>query len=158
MLCKLLLISLAAIIPSQKPFRLTAAEQRMVKEINNWRAERNLPPMEVDPTLMKLARESAPYFSHRIRGRWVWQRAWAAGFRGFATDNIAKGHESPQQAVRHWGEEEHSVGHDKQMRGLFNMNGKWQNYRFDLVGVGIHKRKYIAIFGRKDGSQDRRGN
>ena len=118
MLCKLVLMSLMTIIPSKKPFQLTAAEQQMVKEINDWRSERDLAPMKVDPTLMKVARESAPFFNHRVRGRWVWQRARAAGFRGFATDNIAKGHESPQQAVRHWGDEEHSVGHDKQMRGL----------------------------------------
>jgi uncharacterized protein YkwD len=154
MLCKLALISLVAIIPNQKPFQLTAAEQSMVREINEWRAERDLEPLQVDPALMKVARESAPYFNHKIRGRWVWQRVRSAGFRGFATDNIAKGQESPQQAVRDWGDEEHSVGHDKQMRGLFNMNGKWRNYRFDRVGVGIHKHKYIAIFGKQDAKDD----
>ena len=34
------------------------------------------------------------------------------------------------------------------MRGYFNMNGKWCNYKFNRIGVGICGRKYIAVFGR----------
>jgi hypothetical protein len=30
------------------------------------------------------------------------------------------------------------------------MNGQWQNYQFNRIGVGISGRKYIAIFGRSD--------
>jgi hypothetical protein len=42
-----------------------------------------------------------------------------------------------------------SDGHARQMRGYFKMNGRWQNYDFDRIGVGISGRKYIAIFGRQ---------
>jgi hypothetical protein len=35
------------------------------------------------------------------------------------------------------------------MRGYFKMNGRWQNYNFDRIGVGVSGRKYIAIFGRQ---------
>lgn len=145
---KLILIVLVATVPTGKN-SLSHDETRMVKEINRWRAERDLPPLKVDPILMKVARKSAPYFSHQVNGKWVWERARAAGFDGFATDNIAKGHESPKKAVRHWGDEKHSSGHDKQMRGYIMLNGRWKDCRFDRVGVGIKGHRYIAIFGKK---------
>jgi hypothetical protein len=37
-----------------------------------------------------------------------------------------------------------------QMRGFFNMNGRWRNYRFNRIGVGVCGRKYIAVFGRDE--------
>jgi uncharacterized protein YkwD len=131
---------------SAKPaIRLTEKEQRLVNAVNEYRAKYDLAPLKVDPLLMCEARCSAPHFSHQIGGRWCWHRCRQRGFRGFASDNIANGHPTPEDATEGWAD---SHGHARQMRGYFKMNGRWCNYHFDRIGVGISGRKYIAIFGR----------
>jgi uncharacterized protein YkwD len=127
--------------------RLNKSEERLVKAVNAYRAKHDLEPLKVDPTLMKVARASAPHYSHCINGKWCWHRAHEAGFKGWATDDIANGCERPEEAVQGWAS---SDGHARQMRGYFNMNGKWCNYRFNRIGVGICGRKYIAVFGRAE--------
>jgi uncharacterized protein YkwD len=127
--------------------RLSKCEDRLVKAVNAYRAKKGLEPLTVDPILMKVGRNAAPYFSHCIHGKWCWTRAHEAGFSGWATDDIANGYESPEDAVEGWST---SDGHARQMRGYFNMNGKWCNYKFNRIGVGICCRKYIAVFGRCD--------
>jgi uncharacterized protein YkwD len=131
--------------PQSSP--LTPAEQRCVDAINAYRAKHKLPPLVVDPTLMRIAREAAPHFSHTISGRWCWDRARAAGFAGFATDNIADGYESPEAAVGGWAT---SDGHARQMRGQRKLNGRWEVFGANRVGVGIVGRKYCAVFGRAE--------
>jgi uncharacterized protein YkwD len=127
--------------------RLTKHEQRLLKAVNEYRDEKGLPPLSVDPTLMRVARRAAPHFSHCINGKWCWHRARAAGFSGWATDNLANGYPTPEDAVQGWAT---SHGHAMQMRGRFKMNGRWRDYRFNRIGVGVCGRKYIAVFGRDD--------
>ena len=80
------------------------------------------------------------------RAAWE-ERAHEAGFPGWASDDLADGYESPEEAVDGWAT---SDGHAHQMRGDFKMNGQWRNYKFNRIGVGISGRKYIAVFGRSD--------
>lgn len=127
--------------------RLNKCEQQLVKAVNAYRAKHDLEPLEVDPILMKVARSSAPHFSHCINGKWCWHRTREAGFEGWATDDIANGYECPEDAVQGWAT---SDGHARQMRGYFKMNGQWRNYKFNRIGVGISGRKYIAVFGRAE--------
>jgi len=127
-----------------KAVRLSSKEERLVKAVNAYRAKHDLEPLTVDPILMKVARNAAPYFSHCINGKWCWHRAHECGFKGHATDDIANGYETPEEAVDGWAT---SDGHARQMRGYFKMNGRWCNYRFNRIGVGICGRKYIAVFG-----------
>jgi uncharacterized protein YkwD len=133
--------------PVKPTVRLSENEQRLVKAVNAYRAKRGLEPLTVDPVLMKVGRNAAPYYSHNINGKWCWTRAHEAGFPGWASDDIASGYESPEDAVDGWAS---SDGHAHQMRGDFNMNGQWRNYKFNRIGVGISGRKYIAVFGRSD--------
>jgi uncharacterized protein YkwD len=126
---------------------LSRSEDRLVKAVNAYRRRHDLEPLHVDPTLMRVARHAAPHFSHRVNGKWCWQRTHSAGFPGWATDDIANGYPTPEDAVEGWAT---SHGHAMQMRGYFKMNGRWCNYRFNRIGVGIAGRKYIAIFGRDD--------
>jgi uncharacterized protein YkwD len=128
--------------------RLSEREHRLLEAVNDYRDQEGLEPLEVDPILMREARRSAPRFSHVINGKWCWQRTRQAGFPGWATDDIANGYPTPEDAVQGWAT---SHGHAMQMRGYFKMNGRWRNYRFNRIGVGVAGRKYIAIFGR-DGS------
>jgi uncharacterized protein YkwD len=126
---------------------LSRSEDRLVKAVNAYRQRHNLEPLRVDPILMRVARHAAPHFSHRVNGKWCWQRARSAGFSGWATDDIANGYPNPEDAVEGWAT---SHGHAMQMRGYFKMNGRWCNYCFNRIGVGVAGRKYIAIFGRDD--------
>ncbi len=143
--------SLAALRPNKKAcaapaVRLTEKEQRLVNAVNEYREEKGLDALKVDPILMCEARQAAPCFSHVINGKWCWHRCRQRGFRGWATDDIANGHPTPEDAVEGWAA---SDGHARQMRGYFKMNGRWCNYKFDRIGVGVYGRKYIAIFGRR---------
>lgn len=130
--------------------RLSEKEQRLLKAVNAYRDKKGLEPLKVDPTLMKVARNAAPHFSHCINGKWCWDRAHEAGFPGWASDDLAMGYESPEEAVDGWAT---SDGHAHQMRGDFKMNGQWRNYKFNRIGVGISGRKYIAVFGHADDEQ-----
>lgn len=127
--------------------KLSEKEQRLVNAVNDYRQKRGLQPLTVDPILMQEARQSAPQFSHCINGKWCWHRCRQRGFRGWATDDLANGYSTPEDAVQGWAT---SDGHARQMRGYFKMNGRWENYHFDRIGVGISGRKYIAIFGRQN--------
>ena len=122
-------------------------------EVKLSQVEHRLAPLAVDPVLMRVARRSAPHYSHVIDGKWCWHRARQAGFSGWATDDIANGYMTPEEAVEGWAT---SHGHAMQMRGYFKMNGRWQNYRFNRIGVGISGRKYIAIFGRAEETRAKR--
>jgi uncharacterized protein YkwD len=132
--------------------RLSEKEERLVKAVNEYREKNGLEPLEVDPILMCEARRAAPHFSHVIGGRWCWHRCRQRGFPGWATDDIANGYPTPEDAVDGWAT---SDGHARQMRGYFKMNGRWCNYKFNRIGVGVSGRKYIAIFGRDDGTRRR---
>jgi uncharacterized protein YkwD len=132
----------------QDELKLSRDETRMIEAINSYRAEYKLPPLTADPTLMKIARCRAPYYTHCHQGRWIWDECKRFGFDGFATDNLAQGQSTPKEAVDCWAAS--TVGHAKQMRGLFNMNKRWVDYRFDKVGVARCGRNWIAIFGKRN--------
>lgn len=135
---------------NKSEIRLTRQEHRLIKAVNAYRRRQRLPELTVDPTLMREARRSAPYFNHVIGGKWCWHRCHQAGFKGWASDNIADGYPTPEEAVEGWAT---SHGHAMQMRGRFKMNGEWRDYRFNRIGVGISGRKYIAVFGRDNTTQ-----
>lgn len=130
-------------------------ERRMVAAINEYRARHGKGPLRVDRTLMRMARQRCPAFSHNQRrfGGWVRDQASRLGY--IATDNIADGYPTGESAVGDevsgWGDKRpgHSVGHDKQMLGLAKVNGRWIDEQYDSVGVAKSGLRYIAIFGRK---------
>ncbi len=98
--------------PSKDDVKLSKNETRMVEAINKYRGGHDLPPLTMDPTLMKVAQVRAPYFTHNYQGRWIWDEAKRYGFNGFATDDLSQGDESPEEAVDGWA---HSpVGHAQQ--------------------------------------------
>src|SRR3954452_12202206 len=134
-------------LPAKSTVRLSDKEQRLVKAVNVYRKKKGLEALTVDPILMKVGRDAAPYFNHQVNGKWCWTRAHEVGFTGWASDDLANGYESPEDAVQGWST---SDGHAHQMRGDFNMNGQWRNYKFNRIGVGISGRKYVAVFGRRE--------
>jgi len=125
-------------------------ETRLLAAINQYRAERARFPLRVDPMLLDEARRSVGYYNHRVGGRWVWERLAALGFCGYATDNIARGPMTPEEAVALWGDEIHPSGHEKQMLGFMRVNGEWLDRQFNLAGVAVEGEKFIAIFGRRE--------
>lgn len=130
-------------------------ELALISCVNAYRAAQGLPKMLMDPILMLVARERVKVFNHHANGQWVWEAAREQGYKGFCTDNLAKGYETPAEAVGDiqsgWGDrrEGHNVGHSDQMLGFFKMNGKFVDYKFDQIGVASYpeKKQYIAIFG-----------
>lgn len=126
-----------------------SAEQRMVNEINEYRARYNLPPLRPDPFLCNVAQTRVAYFHHKHpRYGWVWEHAHKRGYPGHkhCTDNLCQGDISPEDAVDGWATS--SVGHNMQMRGYRKINGKWHNFHPTKVGVAVKGRNYIAIFGQ----------
>src|SRR4051812_16776196 len=111
-----LFITASLLFAPQEDVRLSETETKMVEAINEYRADHKLPPLTADPTLMKVARRRAPYFTHCYQGRWIWDECKQCGFEGFATDNLAQGQSKPEEAVDDWAHS--TVGHAKQMRGL----------------------------------------
>jgi uncharacterized protein YkwD len=144
----LLIATLLLFTPQpQKEFKLSKTETRMIDAINAYRARYKLSPLTMDPTLMKVARYRAPHYTHNYRGRWIWDECKRFGFSGRTTDNLAQGHETPEDAVKGWAGS--SVGHARQMRGQLKMNGQWLDYKFNKVGVARSGSNWIAIFGKK---------
>src|SRR3954471_19160524 len=64
--------------PAKPAVRLSENEALLVKAVNAYRARKGLKPLTVDPVLMKVGRNAAPYFSHNINGKWCWTRAQEA--------------------------------------------------------------------------------
>lgn len=147
-----------------KSEQLPSAEHRLIVAVNKYRARYKLPPLEADPVLMRVARQRAPFvdarrsascpgYNHHACGKWSRQHARSAGFSGPATDNLAMGYESPEDAVRGWADEDRDrdpAGHNFQMRGQTKVNGRWIDEGYNRIGVGIIGRNYIAIFGRSE--------
>jgi uncharacterized protein YkwD len=146
----ILILTGLLLITSPEDCKLTKNETRMIEAINEYRARYKLPPLKVDPTLMKVARYRAPHYTHNYQGRWIWDECERYGFDGSTTDNLAQGQQTPEEAVDSWAAS--TVGHARQMRGHFNMNDRWIDYRFDKVGVAQSGRNWIAIFGKQNQS------
>lgn len=129
-------------------------QARMIAAVNKYRAQHSLPPLTVDPILMRVAAARAPYYDHHALGMYSWQQCRVAGFFGPATDNLCQGALTPEEAVLDgWGgedREKNPAGHNLQMQGLMNINGGWVNQHFNRIGVAVSGRNYIAIFGREN--------
>lgn len=147
----LLIATLLLFAPQpQEELKLSKDETRTIEAINKFRARYKLPALKMDPTLMKVARYRAPHYTHSYQGRWIWDECKRFGFNGRTTDNLAQGHETPEEAVNGWAGS--SVGHARQMLGQFKMNGRWEDYKFDKVGVAHNGQNWIAIFGKQSES------
>lgn len=140
-----------------KEVRLTDLEFRMVEAVNAYRKEHKLYPLAPDPILMKVARQRVKKakisIGHKIGGKWPWEAAGRAGFRGFATENLAFGYLTPEDVVDGWADP-NGVGHDVQMRGYFktSMSGqpyRWINRNYNRIGVAHKNKRWIALFGVK---------
>ena len=134
----------------EREVKLSQLEHRLVKAVNAHRAKHRLAPLERRPSLNACCATFGAPLQPRHRRQMVLASDSPSRFPGWATDDIANGYLTPEEAVEGWAT---SHGHEMQMRGYFKMNGRWQNYRFNRIGVGISGRKYIAIFGRADESR-----
>jgi uncharacterized protein YkwD len=90
----------------KQKFSLTTTEARFVRAINRYRERFDLPLLEPDPILFRVARARVRYLdeqrpaddpthNHRALGKWCWHHAQDEGFGGWATDNLAMGCPSP---------------------------------------------------------------
>lgn len=150
--------------PSAKPHKSPPTkEQRLINAVNRYRARFRLAPLKADPVLMRVAHQRAPFvdarrsasspgYNHHACGCWCREHARRDGFPGPATDNLAMGYPTPEEAVNGWAVEDHDrdpAGHNFQMRGQAHINGRWVDEGYNRIGVGIVGRNYIAIFGRR---------
>lgn len=131
------------------PIPLTVSERRMAVAINAYRARHSLAALTVDVTLMTVARDRAAHCSvqtpHQVRGLWPWDDCRRHGYRGFATENMAFGDLSPEEAVDGWAHS--SVGHWRQMLGQFEINDRWTDQHFTKLGVAQSGTRFVALFG-----------
>lgn len=128
---------------------LTPTETRMVTAVNAYRARHQLPPLVIDATLQLVARDRAEHCSintpHQVRGLWPWDDCHRHGYGGFATENMAFGDLSPEDAVDGWARS--TVGHWRQMLGQFNENDRWVDKHFTKLGVAASGTRWVALFG-----------
>lgn len=148
---------------TDSPPRLRIGERRLLAAVNRYRARFHLPPLKADPILMRVARQRVPFvtasraagehgFNHHAGGRWSREHVREEGFPGPATDNLAMGYETPEDAVEGWAVEDQDAdpaGHNFQMRGKAKVNGRWVDEEYNRIGIGIVGRNYIAIFGKR---------
>jgi uncharacterized protein YkwD len=122
-------------------------ELAMAARINQIRENHNKEPLRLDPILMQVAHRRCHAYNHCQNGKWMWDACRDAGYSGkWASDDIAKGYMSGEEAVDGW---ETSDGHLRQMLGQFRMDNRWQDYHFCRLGVAydFSNRTYIAVFG-----------
>jgi uncharacterized protein YkwD len=139
-------------VPNPTKFPLTAIERGMVKATNVWRKDRKLPPLAVDPILMKTARARTNSFSHSANGMASWTEAQRNGFKGPVTDNLSSGDRSPEGSVANLASDGPSEGHYKQLTGQTKINGQWVDQKMDKIGVATSGLggTWVHIYGRDD--------
>lgn len=149
-----LIFGVALLIYAANDAAASGVNERMIAAINRYRESFGLPALREDPVLMQVAQARAPYYDHHALGQWSWEHCHRSGFVGPASDNLCQGAATPEEAVLDgWGgedREKNPAGHNYQMRGYMNINGRWVDQRFDSVGVAVAGRNFIAIFGRRD--------
>src|SRR2546425_573714 len=76
----LLEVVLAFVVGSYQPDARPAAqpslsdgESRMVMAVNKYRATFRLPPLAIDPILMRVARQRVGVYDHHAFGKWSWE-------------------------------------------------------------------------------------
>lgn len=137
-------------VPNPTGFKLSQLERDAVRATNEWRARHKLPPLKVDPILMRTAR-NRPQFSHSANGMSSWDEAHRNGFQGPATDNLSSGDMSGKGSVENLGSEP-GEGHWQQLMGRAKINGQWVDQRFDSMGVGTTGPggTWTHIYGRNE--------
>lgn len=108
---------------------LAVMEEKIYQQVNQYRASRNLPPLQLDPRISELCRahsqamsEGKVPFSHQGFDQRLKILSQSIPYRS-AAENIAynSGYSDPvTQAVRGWIK---SPGHRKNMEGNFNLTG-----------------------------------
>ncbi len=88
---------------------LTADERSILEATNAERAQRTLPPLQVDPMLMRLARTQSDrmarlsQISHELEGQTFSKRMQETGYRfPSCGENCAEGASTPREAVSDW--------------------------------------------------------
>lgn len=137
-------------LPNPTGFRLSKHEADAVRATNEWRARHKLPPLKVDPILMKTARNRLK-MNHFANGMSSWDEAHRNGFQGPATDNLSGGDMSGKGSVENLGSEP-GEGHWQQLMGRAKINGAWVDQRFDSMGVGTSGPGgvWTHVYGRND--------
>jgi uncharacterized protein YkwD len=94
---------------AQAPDKLTAEETRLIEATNAERSKLKLPPLKVDPVLLKIAREHSANMArldklgHELEGQTFVQRMEKAKYQALrAGENVAQGQRSPDEAVAGW--------------------------------------------------------
>jgi uncharacterized protein YkwD len=110
----------------------SAMEERVIQLTNIERRKAGCAPLRVDPRLMRSARvhswemARADHFHHSSpNGRSPWDRMEAAGYRDGGAENIARGYQTPEAAVRGW---MRSKGHSRNILDC----------RMVATGVGVN--------------------
>lgn len=128
--------------------KLSAEEQQLFEATNTERTKARLPPLKIDPALLRMGREQsrlmadAGQISHAVNGQTFTIRMQAAKYPAqSAGENCAAGQETPAAAVAGW---MLSPGHKANLL----------NPEFQELGVGITTSKtgvryYTQVFGRR---------
>lgn len=142
-------------VPNPSKFPLTELERGMVRATNVWRRDRKLPPLTVDPILMKTARSRKNSFSHSANGMASWTEAQRNGFQGPVTDNLSSGDRTPEGSVANLASDGPAEGHYKQLTGQVKINGQWVDQKMNRIGVGTSGigGTWVHIYGRDDSKQ-----
>ena len=130
--------------------KLTAEEQHLFDATNAERTKAKLPPLKIDPALLRMGRQQsrlmaeAGQISHAVNGQTFAIRMQAAKYPAqSAGENCAEGQQTPAAAVAGW---MLSPGHQANLL----------NPEFQELGVGIATSKagvryYTQVFGRRFG-------
>src|SRR5690606_3948246 len=109
----------------------SSIENAVVRLVNRERRRVGCPPLQVDPRLVRAARQHSAEMaatnrlSHSSRnGGTPWQRMERAGYRYGAAENIARGYLTAEEAVRGW------MAHRDHRRNILNC-------RIVSTGVGV---------------------
>lgn len=139
-------------VPNPFKVQLSKLEREMVRETNLWRKERKLPPLAVDPILMKTARARSHDFNHNANGMSSWDEAHRNGFSGTVTDNLSSRDETAKGSVQNLASDGPSEGHYKQLMGQYRINGAWTDFHPNRIGVSTSGPggTWVHIYGRDD--------
>lgn len=128
--------------------KLTAEEQQLFDATNAERTKAKLPPLKIDPALLRMGRQQsrlmaeAGQISHAVNGQTFAIRMQVAKYPAqSAGENCAEGQQTPAAAVAGW---MLSPGHQANL-----LNPEFQELG---VGIGTSKagvRYYTQVFGRR---------
>ena len=143
------LVPLASADDKKAELKLTADEKAVIELTNAERkkAEKELPPLKMNPQLMAAARKHAENMAaqdkldHKLDDKDPGDRTKAAGYTStFVGENIAWNQKSPKDVVRAWMESE---GHRENVL----------HAEYTEIGVAVAKNKkgepyWVQVFGK----------